>query len=219
MAESKEAHIQNTMVYPMEPNICPLIPFKNTKGINTTQVVMVDPIMDWITILVPSRDALAYSRAPFPPALSMALKQLSRTTMELSTIMPTPSTSPLMVIMFREKPICVMTIRDMRIEVGIELPTIREAFMSPKNTKMMAMEINTAKTMVTATSFRELKILSASSRTIRICKSPSSSSRDETTAKTSWERDMAVASCCLVIDKEMVSSPLYRETPPLCSSV
>ena len=46
IADSSEEDIQNTITYPMAPNICPDIPCKNTSGINTTQVVTVEPIMD-----------------------------------------------------------------------------------------------------------------------------------------------------------------------------
>ena len=41
--------------------------------------------------------------------------------------MPTPSTSALIVITFNENPAIVIAIKDIRIEVGIELPTIRDA--------------------------------------------------------------------------------------------
>ena len=127
MADRKEAHIQNTITYPMEPNICPDMPCRNTSGRKTTQVVTVDPRMDWSTMLVPDREALAYPSRPLSSSVSMALKQLSSTTMELSTIMPTPSTRPLMVMIFREKPALVIRISDTSMEVGMELPTIRDA--------------------------------------------------------------------------------------------
>ena len=119
--------IQNTITYPMEPNICPDMPCRNTSGRKTTQVVTVDPRMDWSTMLVPDREALAYPSRPLSSSVSMALKQLSSTTMELSTIMPTPSTRPLMVMIFREKPALVIRISDTSMEVGMELPTIRDA--------------------------------------------------------------------------------------------
>ena len=86
-----------------------------------------DPRMDWSTMLVPDREALAYPSRPLSSSVSMALKQLSSTTMELSTIMPTPSTRPLMVMIFREKPALVIRISDTSMEVGMELPTIRDA--------------------------------------------------------------------------------------------
>ena len=42
----------------------------------------------------------------------------------------------------------LMAIRAARMENGIEVPTIRDALMSPKNRKMITMEIITAATMV-----------------------------------------------------------------------
>ena len=94
---------------------------------NTTQVVSVEPTTDMTTILVPERAAFAYSKIPFCSMESSARKQLSRTTMELSTIMPTPRTRPLVVIVFKEKPHAVIKIRDIKIDVGMELPTINDA--------------------------------------------------------------------------------------------
>ena len=78
----------------------------------------------------------------------MARKQLSKTTMELSTIMPTPRTRALIVMTFKVKPTLVIRIMDTRMEVGIELPTIRDALISPKKSQMMIMEIITARTIV-----------------------------------------------------------------------
>ena len=194
------------------------MPCKNTRGRNTTQVVTVEPTMDMTTMLVPARAALAKPRAPLSFSASVARKQLSSTTMELSTIMPTPSTRPLMVITFRENPQAVITIRDTRIEVGIELPTIIDALKSPKNTKMMIMEMTTASTMVTATSCREVRIESASSRAISTVRFSSSASSSSMTSWTSEDSSMAVLLCCLVMEMEIRSSPLYREMPPRCSS-
>ena len=162
-AESRDALIQNTIVQPSGVNICPLMPFKVVSGINTTQVVRVDPRTDMATSPEPSRAAFAYSTKPFSSILSIARKQLSRTTIELSTIMPTPRTRALIVMTFKENPTRVIRIRDTRMEVGIELPTIRDALKSPKNRKMMIMEITTAITMVSATSFKESWMESASS--------------------------------------------------------
>ena len=142
----------------MAPNIWPLIPFKNTSGINTTQVVTVEPKMEATTMLVPSRAAFAYPSAPLSCCLSMARKQLSSTTMELSTIMPTPRTRALIVMTFKVKPTLVIRIRDTRMEVGIELPTIRDALISPKNSQMMNIAIMTAMIMVWNTLFKELLI-------------------------------------------------------------
>ena len=85
----------------------------------------------------------------------MALKQLSSTTMELSTIIPTPSTRLPRVITFREKPIRLIRIRADKIEMGMDVPTIRDALISPKNSRMITMEIITAMIMVWYTDDRE----------------------------------------------------------------
>ena len=76
---------------------------------------------------VPASADFAYPSSPLSSHASVALKQLSRTTMELSTIMPTPSTNALMVMTFRENPTLVISISESRMEVGMELPTIRDA--------------------------------------------------------------------------------------------
>ena len=122
--------------------------------------------------------------------------------------MPTPRTSPLMVMMFKVNPARVITIRDNRMEVGMELPTIRDALKSPKNRKMMIMEMTTAITMVSATSLRESRMESASSRATVMVRFSSSPSRLLMTCLTCLERSMAVLLCCLVKEMEMVSSPL-----------
>ena len=83
-------------------------------------------------ILVPSRAASLKEVAPFP-IFSFALKQLSRTLIELSTIIPTPRTRLPRVITFREKPMALINMRAARMEIGMEVPTIRDAFTSPKN--------------------------------------------------------------------------------------
>ena len=153
MAEIKEATIQNTMVKAKGLNICPLIPLIRPMGMNTTQVVAVEPMIDWTTIPLPLTAASAYSRKP---TSSVERKQLSRTTIELSTIIPTPRTRALRVIMFKEKPAAHMPTRAARIEIGMEVPTIREAFRSPKNRKMMTMDTMTAMIMVWNTDFKEL---------------------------------------------------------------
>ena len=128
MAEIKDATIQNTMVKPRGLNICPLIPLISARGMNTTQVVTVPPMMDSRTAFVPSKAAFLASTKP-PPFVF--LKQLSSTTMELSTIIPTPSTRDVSEITFKENPISDMAIKVSMIEIGIEVPTITEARISP----------------------------------------------------------------------------------------
>ena len=149
------------------------MPWTAARGRNTTQVVAVPPIIEASTRLLPSRAALAYPKIPLSRFDSVARKQLSRTTIELSTIIPTPRTRALMVMTFSENPAAVMAIRDSRIDVGIELPTIKEAFKSPKNRKIIIIEIITDSTMVSATSFSESIIVSAVSFTTSTVRSGS----------------------------------------------
>ena len=84
--------------------------------------------------------------------------------------------------------------------------------------RMMIMEMMTARTMVTATSCRELKILSAVSLATVIFRSSSAASREAMVFCTADDTSMAVLLCCLEMDRDMVSWPLYLEMPPLCSS-
>ena len=74
--------------------------------------------------------------------------------------------------------------------------------------KIMTMEIRTARTSATATSFSELVMLSAVSWAIRIDRFSSSASSFSITSLTAEETSMAVLLCCLVMEMEMVSSPL-----------
>ena len=87
--------------------------------------------------------------------------------------MPTPSVNALKVTMLSVIPIRPMTIREDRTETGIELPTINDAFRSPKNSQMMIIEITIAMTSVSATESRDSLMLSALSFTIVIFKSES----------------------------------------------
>ena len=144
----------------------------------------------------------------YPARSVVARKQLSRTTIELSTIMPTPRVSALSVITFMVSPMAFMTIRDTRMETGMELPTIRDARISPKKSQMMIMEMTTAITMVSATDSREETILSALSSTMVIFRSGSSCIRVSITSFTESDRDTAEELCCLEIPREMVSFPL-----------
>ena len=214
MADKRDASIQNTIVYPRGLNICPLMPWIVVRGINTTQVVSVPPTMDMTTMLVPSSAAFAYSINPFSLYSSVALKQLSSTTMELSTIMPTPRTRALIVMIFKENPALVSAIKASRMEVGMELPTISDAFQSPKNRKMIAMEMMTASTMVSATSERESTMESAVSLAMVISRSGSSISSASMASFTASDTSMAELSCCFVMEMEMVSCPLYLDAPP-----
>ena len=62
--------------------------------------------------------------------------------------MPTPSTRLLRVITFSENPMALMEIRAAKIEMGMDVPTIRDAFRSPKNRNIITMDTTTAITMV-----------------------------------------------------------------------
>ena len=73
---------------------------------------------------------------------------------------------------------------------------------------MIIMEITAASTRVRATSFRELRMLSALSLTILIFRFSSSASRLSMTSCTSDDTSMAVLLCCLVMEMEIVSWPL-----------
>ena len=61
----------------------------------------------------------------------MERKHDSRMTMELSTIIPTPKTMDPSVITFREYPLAHIMTNAVRIEIGMEVATIREALTSP----------------------------------------------------------------------------------------
>ena len=47
--------------------------------------------------------------------------------------MPTPSTRLLRVITFKVKPMACININAAKMEMGMEVPTIKDAFTSPKN--------------------------------------------------------------------------------------
>ena len=156
------------MVKPRGPKNCPMSPFMKPSGRKTTQVVRVEPRTDSPTVCIDSMAAVCLVFKPTVLYLSMALKQASSTTMELSTIIPTPRTRADIVTILREYPIAHMATSAVRMDRGMEVPTIREAFRSPKNKMIMIMEMITAATMVSKTEVRELLMLSASSSIIRI---------------------------------------------------
>ena len=58
-------------------------------------------------------------------------------------------------ITFKVKPIACIRIRAARIEIGIDVPTISDARISPKNRKMITMDTRTAMAMVCITLFSE----------------------------------------------------------------
>ena len=205
MAEINDASIQNTIVKPRGLNSWPVIPSSSARGRNTTQVVSVPPRMEAATSPVPSSAASKYARKPL---LFVDLKQLSSTTIELSTIIPTPKTRELKVMTFNEKPINAIRINDARIDTGIELPTIRDAFKSPKNKKMMTMDMITAMISVSATLFKELLISSLLSWTTTISRLGLSAFRFLMVLVTALVTSMALFFCCFLMDSTMVSLPL-----------
>ena len=205
MAEIKDATIQNTMVKPRGLNICPLIPLISARGMNTTQVVTVPPMMDSRTAFVPSKAAFLASTKP-PPFVF--LKQLSSTTMELSTIIPTPRTRLDRVMTFREKPMAFIRIRAARMDTGMEVPTIRDAFMSPKNSQIMTMETTTAMIMVWNTLSRELEMDSLLSLMTTTSRAGSSAFRSSTIFSTSLDTSMLLLSWFFLMPRAMVSLPL-----------
>lgn len=84
-------------------------------------MVAVPPRIEAIIILVPSRAASLKAVAVFQ-AFSFALKQLSSTLIELSTIIPTPRTRlPRVIITFSEKPMALIRISAARMEIGMEV--------------------------------------------------------------------------------------------------
>ena len=94
---------------------------------------------------------------------SLARKQLSITTLELSTIIPMAITRPPSVMIFRENPIIDMTITVINKEIGMEHPTIIDAFQSPKKINSTIMERITPSAKVLPTELRDSIIISEAS--------------------------------------------------------
>ncbi len=125
--------------------------------------MIVEAIIEPTTPLAPCRDASLKSGIR-----SLERKQLSSTTMELSTIIPMAITSAPSVIIFREKPATAMTITVTSREIGMELPTIRLAFQSPKNRNRIIMDRITPMSSVLATEPTASRICSDISMEISI---------------------------------------------------
>ncbi len=100
--------------------------------------------------------------------------------------------------------------------MGMEVPTMRDAFQSPKKKKMMAMEMMTAMIMVWNTLDREDLMVSALSSMMTISSSGSAAWSFAISACTWLERVTAESSCTFVMPRVMVSLPLYRPMA-LCS--
>ena len=114
---------------------------------------MVDATILIMTVPAPLTAASGKSR-PW----SVARKQLSMTTMELSTIIPIAITRAPMVIIFRSNPRRYMITSVAKTERGMELPTIRDARRSPKKISRTSMAKTTPRASVSPTDFRALVI-------------------------------------------------------------
>ena len=164
IATIKDDNIAKIIVKPNCENNCPASPFMVESGRYTTTVVSVDADTDDTTTLVPAIAAsLKSGRSSF------RRKQLSNTTIEESTIIPMAITSAPIVTTFSEKPAKLMKISVARREIGIELPTIRLALISPKKINNTSMEKRTPSTSVCATELKEDLMLSAASYATEIC--------------------------------------------------
>ena len=181
------------------------MPDRSANGRNTTQVVAVEPMMDWSTTPLPFSAASWNLSKPLP---SVERKQLSSTTIELSTIIPTPSTRLLSVITFREKPMTCIIISATRMDIGMDVPTIIDAFQSPKNRKRITMEMITAMIMVWNTDARDSSIISLLSFTTTISSSGLLRFNCSIVRFTALDTSPAELSCCFLIPREMTSSPL-----------
>ncbi len=98
-ATKREATRAKVTVRAIGRNSCDAIPCTNTMGKNTAMVVMVEAAMAPVTSLVP---VLAASTIPIPSC--RCRKMFSSTTMELSTIIPTPRAKPPRVMIFSVRP-------------------------------------------------------------------------------------------------------------------
>ena len=168
-------------------------------------MVTVPPMTDCSTTPLPFKAASVYSRNPTP---FVDLKQLSSTTIELSTIIPTPRTRLLSVMTFNVNPIALMEISATKIEIGIDVPTIREAFKSPKNRKIIAIDTRTAIPIVCNTEFNEDLIISLLSSTTITSKFSSAAFNCSTTRWASSDTSTSLLLCCFLICTEIVSLPL-----------
>ena len=121
-------------------------------------MVIVEATIEPATPLVPISAA---SRKP--GFLSFARKQLSSTTLELSTIIPMAITSAPSVMIFSEKPATAMTITVTSREMGMALPTIRLAFPSPKKINSTSIDRITPMSSVLPTDFTARRIISDAS--------------------------------------------------------
>ena len=115
-----EAICEKTTAKARSPNICPATPSTNTIGKNTATVVSVEATTGIATSLVPR----TIDRNGSSPS-SRHRNTLSKTTMALSTRLPTPSASPPSEMMLSVIPERCIGANVARIEIGIVRPMIR----------------------------------------------------------------------------------------------
>ena len=135
----------------------PAMPWLMDRGTYTTTVVRVPARMDISMVLVPWA-AASWKERP----CSRKRKQLSRMTMELSTIMPMARIRPVPVRTFMSNPAKFSTMIASSTERGILIPTTRLPFQSPKNRNRTAMASNTPTSRVWRMLCRVTVMLSAS---------------------------------------------------------
>ena len=92
------------------------------------------------------------------------------------------------------------------MDTGMELPTIREAFRSPKNSQMMTMEMIMASIMVSITELREDMMESLSSSTTGNLQAWILGGKLVHHPFTSFETFRVAASCCLLTVRATISS-------------
>ena len=165
-------------------------------------MVIIEPVIEFITIPVPSTAASKKFLSLFD------LKQLSSTTMDASTIIPIPSTNEPMDIRFSEKPAARISVRATITDIGIELPTISEALISPKNINKTIIESITAIISVLNTSLIDSLIYFELSNIVVMVKSLLFAFSSSITLLTCFDTSTEVDDCCFVIANETTSSPL-----------
>ncbi len=132
---TSDAISENDTVRAWSRNSCAAIPSMNTTGTKTAIVVRVDA-----TTARPTSDApRSAATAPDSPR-SRRLKIASRTTIESSTSMPTPSASPPRDITFSVVPVWYIRKKVAMIEIGIDTPMMRVLKRSFRNSRMIRIE-------------------------------------------------------------------------------
>ena len=112
--------MREAMVRQKSRNIWPAMPPESPRGTNTARVVRVEAMTEDVTSLVPSTQALIRSW----PSRAKRL-MFSSTTMELSTIMPTPMAMPPRLIMFRVRSNTFISTNTDRIHTGMDTQMVK----------------------------------------------------------------------------------------------